>query len=418
MKKTKKNNGFNNIPLKLLSSSVSKTRGVIKYGGEGTAFMKGDYGDNYICQSCNSVLIYKNTIDKPLMLNGAIICNKCNKVSALDAISELSKCPIVLSDLITKENRVNNIKDSFLWHKYLGHENLKMVNENIFNIKEHKEGSIPLILYHYTSYAGMIGMISSGKVWLTDIGYLNDTEEMTHGIEFINNHIENIKESSSDIENELIRRSTITTSQSCASEGYYIMCFCSNNDLLSQWRAYGSGGGGYSFGFNSLEIEKNEQIQIRKVIYNDDDKREIINTIYNETLKSLTELTNKNKYTINDLDNLGILPEYSQFLRSHLDELAYTFKHSSFLEENEWRVMFKFSRYHDINDLLFRDNKNFPIPYLNKSLNSGDESLPLVSITVGPTLNKNLTEKSIHLLLEKYKYDFVEVIKSGTPFRG
>src|SRR5215813_9273187 len=40
----------------------------------------------------------------------------------------------------------------------------------------------PPRLYHYTSDAGLEGIIKSGKLWFTDIFALNDPSELRHGL--------------------------------------------------------------------------------------------------------------------------------------------------------------------------------------------------------------------------------------------
>jgi len=40
--------------------------------------------------------------------------------------------------------------------------------------------SIPEQLWHYTSVQGFQGIIASGKIYATDVRFLNDTEEFVH----------------------------------------------------------------------------------------------------------------------------------------------------------------------------------------------------------------------------------------------
>src|SRR5205085_11962410 len=63
---------------------------------------------------------------------------------------------------------------------------------------------------------------------------------------------------------------------------HYLACFCENGDLLSQWRGYGSVGGGYAAGFVAehlglvqyQNINKPEPI-VQKVIYDSAVQRKI-----------------------------------------------------------------------------------------------------------------------------------------------
>jgi len=53
------------------------------------------------------------------------------------------------------------------------------------------------VIYHYTDLAGLIGIISSGRVWATHTDKLNDASENRHGYEFVVDHVRaNLPESS------------------------------------------------------------------------------------------------------------------------------------------------------------------------------------------------------------------------------
>ena len=41
----------------------------------------------------------------------------------------------------------------------------------------------PSIIYHYTDYKGLRGIIEGGKIWLSDVFRLNDPKELRHGLE-------------------------------------------------------------------------------------------------------------------------------------------------------------------------------------------------------------------------------------------
>lgn len=42
---------------------------------------------------------------------------------------------------------------------------------------------IPEIVYHYTDAAGLLGIVSTGTLWMADIEFLNDAEELTYARE-------------------------------------------------------------------------------------------------------------------------------------------------------------------------------------------------------------------------------------------
>ena len=45
-------------------------------------------------------------------------------------------------------------------------------------ISQEMSKEVPDVLYHYTDSGGLKGILSSGKIWATDIHYLNDKSEI------------------------------------------------------------------------------------------------------------------------------------------------------------------------------------------------------------------------------------------------
>src|SRR5215211_7755183 len=119
------------------------------------------------------------------------------------------------------------------------------------------------VVYHYTNAAGLLGIISTGQLWATDIEFLNDAEELTYAraavLADLRARADEIAPPETGSEDGL--RADVLRSiaeeleyppQGEPSSTYHIYatCFCEDGDLLSQWRAYG-GDGGYAIGFRA-----------------------------------------------------------------------------------------------------------------------------------------------------------------------
>lgn len=56
----------------------------------------------------------------------------------------------------------------------------------IKNITQKLYSDIPQeILYHYTSFKGLLGIVDSGVLWASDVRYMNDSAEMKHTADLI-----------------------------------------------------------------------------------------------------------------------------------------------------------------------------------------------------------------------------------------
>lgn len=97
-----------------------------------------------------------------------------------------------------------------------------------------------------------------------------------------------------------------------------------------------------------------------------------------------------------------------------------TFKHSSFSEEGEWRIIKPYQAEIDLNKLKFRQYNSIPVPYIEYSSpnsHSKKNLLPIVKVTHGPVLHPQLTKKSVGLIMRQNKYLHSEIAGSSTPLR-
>jgi hypothetical protein len=275
-------------------------------------------------------------------------------------------------------------------------------------------GEKPTTIYHYTSTEGLIGILSTGKMWFTDILYMNDSSELTYAMELIYSVLE---KTTKQYENEIF--SEVLENVWNFSDDFlniYVLCFTEDRDLLSQWRAYGASGNGYAIGFDA-EIS-NHWFSLSKVQYIPENQKLIVKEVIDEVYNVFNE----------ELNNLVDL-QYKEFLIHQaaytLDELLFNialqFKHPSFAEEKEWRLVY-FDEHNEIDERLnFRCSSGKLIPFINLSLttNCDDEfcKLPINKIVYGPTVNSHLTKKALVQITEKYGYSKVSIEGSTIPLR-
>jgi hypothetical protein len=226
---------------------------------------------------------------------------------------------------------------------------------------------------------------------------MNDSSELNYGKQMIDGYLNKVSKETSVISKELIRRSYINQDILNTTFGIYATSFCSDNDILSQWRAYGDKGNGYALGFSSSHFKLNENLQLRKIIYDENVQIKLAETTINKTLELFEEIANGE--SIQELDNNQTLPAFASFLHDHLSEYIFAFKHSAFAEENEVRLIFSFNKDKDLDKLRFRNFNSIPVPYIELKLGSDDK------------------KKSLTLILEKNNYSHVEIFGSKVPLR-
>jgi hypothetical protein len=273
--------------------------------------------------------------------------------------------------------------------------------------------NVPGRLYHYTTGSGLVGMLSNGEMWASDLAYLNDASELQYAIDLIKDVKNSLSKDISPEAAELFRRSEIFDAPHIPGVSYHVACFCTNGDLLSQWRAYGGATDGYAIGF-ATERFIQSNLRLRRVLYDPEIQRKLVS----DTIRGVVSKYENIRCT-QPLENMDIAL-FSQFLNIHLQDYIYSFKHPSFHEENEWRIVLDLNRHEHLPILKFRESQGRLIPYVPFRLNvdkNKNPTLPVISITMGPTTTPQLAKKSLHLMIERYGFDHVEVLGTDSPLR-
>lgn len=275
----------------------------------------------------------------------------------------------------------------------------------------------PIQLYHYTDQAGFLGIIDNNELWATKIQYLNDNTELSLGIELTSKLLSEMLDSphpewQKEVINQILSEISLMGSSN--------MCVCSfseKGDLLSQWRGYSKGMGGYSIGFDGIMLNyfaDTEFFVLRKCIYDPENQKKEIKKVLNKIL-SEQKINLKTNFKENISD--GVFGRYNEFIRKVSRDLSLTLpliKNESFSEEAEWRLISN-GRV-SYSDLSYRPGSSMLIPY-TKIHNEDLITKSVNRIIVGHTPNKELALASTRDFL-KSKNLKVPVTESLIPFRN
>lgn len=259
-------------------------------------------------------------------------------------------------------------------------------------------------LYHYTSSIGLLGILESQKLWATESSYLNDSQEIKYGINFVVGKLREIQTPESWIY-DLVQQTISRVNKFHANSNIYLVCFCENGDLLSQWKGYTNLGDGYSIGFKASELIRTKRkfphfgISIRKVIYDKREQERIINSEIEATLQKTSLLLSKYQAFQKD-----ILQTATSYLFNYLSAQIVRFKSDVFQEEREWRaIYFDDDRYDGKRQKIkFRTSGNYIVPFVELDIAPSAQKekwfLPIFEITIGAKINYPRAKKSIELI--------------------
>lgn len=267
----------------------------------------------------------------------------------------------------------------------------------------------PPVLYHYTRQVGLLGIIRDGRLWASQVHYLNDSEEFQYAWRLLYEELDSHATGGAfgellSVERQLKHRVCVTS-------------FTSRDDDLSQWRAYGAVGDAYAIGFTVEEILA------------------VAGAYGGSAVKCLydppAQRTEIKKLTDHYLPQFDALYEHvGGNLKPHLDDalniveafmreffvLAAIIKHPAFRAEDEWRLVFPPP--HGNLELKFRTARHFLVPYLELDWLAIGQGHPIEEIVVGPGDHGDLAEAAVRALAFERKLFLAKVRQSKVPYRG
>lgn len=269
-------------------------------------------------------------------------------------------------------------------------------------------------IFHYTSAAGLSGILKTKTLFFTRWDFLNDSSENLHIHEIIE---ECIATSPYDEEfRSIIQEANVQTKkqklEKTADDNFlpstlYIASFSSNSDALNMWTHYTKSGAsdGYCIEFtpNSIFEDNTKGIIIREVVYKPEEKKKTINNL-------LIKAYDFYRAQKGDPEKEKTAEQYLQsYIKYTVNFIGCFFKHSAFETEKEIRAALFQS---DIQP-EYRFSRGLIIPYV--AINFGQESVK--SVRVSPTLPFREAHSGLMALQQILKYNF-PVYQSKIPFRN
>lgn len=305
-------------------------------------------------------------------------------------------------------------------------QNLKMILANAFwgemgsIIRSNK---LDKKIYHYTSLEGLMGILSSEEVWMTNSDFLNDMSELT----YIKTLTEEVKER---FEKEILKKFTQEDinrndllklfielfdkaiqkrfDKSTGNFEVYVLSLSENEDSLTLWGNYAKGKG-YNICFNTKTlISEIDKIGVGYVVYGNViyERETQLRTLSDSLVKTFELIVNKEV----EVDELN--KELLSYFNSLIISYSIFFKHASFAPEEEFRIALTTSENVDVQ---FRSNGEVIIPYIKLEFDKSDVN----GIVIGPKNNSDIAENGVKTYLQKLNYSLNEtwVKKSEIPLR-
>lgn len=315
----------------------------------------------------------------------------------------------------------------------------------------------PYIVYHYCSLESFLSIIKNNTIRLTNISKSNDRTEIQYCfdvfektlrdscMDFSRKYVDNIeiKKHFSNIDYD----SLVTKAVINESLVYYVACFSTESDLLSQWRGYANDGKGVAIGYyskNFMNARDLKNVKYNKITY---DMQTVKRELHDYIVQKLKRILDKADSNVSPFS-------YDAAINEIISGMVYNaifYKNPAFSEENEWRLVFyPFGnirnllidhKYKDMSsNQLFYDRMHEPIEYGkdyhglkrgklqfkctdDKIISYVDmnferiKDFMIAEIVVGPKSNVNDKDLRLFLLSNGYDLSKVNIRKSNATYQ-
>lgn len=185
------------------------------------------------------------------------------------------------------------------------------------------------MLYHYTDYGALNGILKNKEIWLNNLLNMNDLAEMSYFFKDLRDYvITSLKNMGLDSKVMQVDKVFTSEMRSEFQHSAYAACFTRYRDDASQWERYGKGGLGVCLAFREdlLGMMAHGAVSVQEVYYHTDiSKHPLANLALN--IAKGTDSFSIDNPVVSDLMN-----------DIWMQSVAY--KHPSFASENEVRLVF------------------------------------------------------------------------------
>jgi hypothetical protein len=272
-------------------------------------------------------------------------------------------------------------------------------------------------VYHYTDLGALQSIVTGHDLWLTNARFSNDYEEGTHGRKIARAAIDEfVKDGTRKKDERDFARSVAQEFKASALEDVFVCCFCRKDDLLRQWRSYGSNATVVSIAVATAGFQKVSGsdmpskvglMYLWRVFYGEKKQRNIVKDCIRFACRE---------------QSLNLSLNCVELAIDALRFFIPTFKNSAFQDEQEARLVFRPAPGCGVKP-EFRVSRGMLVPYyslkkLAAKLGNHAWSPPITSVRIGPNPNQEINREGVKLMLRTKGYAKASVEVSEAPYRG
>jgi Protein of unknown function (DUF2971) len=308
-------------------------------------------------------------------------------------------------------------------------------------LRQFHHAAPPSSVYHYTSSASLISIVSNNELWLSEATYLNDRNEIELGRRLACDCVNARLAAETSVEVGVMLQVALSLFESRTDPHVYVACFSFEGDDLTQWRAYGGAEAPVAIEFERkpLMFGYVSEGMLDHVMYSPSDQRWVLENLvsvyadsYRDDIRDPIPFERKGPPLTREEESKIVAGSLHHALWSYI----VTCKDPAFASEREARFIYTAHDFgQDTNKLSWHPEHPTPrfraragriVPYLissnlhfkNMDHRYGElEKLPIRSIRIGPTAEPALLERGIRCLLDTHGHKDATIAISTSPFR-
>jgi hypothetical protein len=262
-------------------------------------------------------------------------------------------------------------------------------------------------LFHYTDAAAIKAIIEFNMMRLTDMRYLNDSEEVSHATRIVLEEVNSgklhhrLNNDYAELASEyVVGQFKSLLEKKFSGHPIYSLSFSAAGDLLSQWRSYGS---------YSLEIDPEKwNCHLTQCIY---DPERVRNRLFMPTIDALRAVGRDLRDYAGRVEYIGT-ESYMDLIKT-----IATVKHPGFSEEQEFRLLLD-ERSQHVDNVKYRVRSEMLIPFV-------EVPMPIeciVAVHVGPMKYQDMAYESMKDFADQISHVKqlsvpIKVGRSSIPYR-
>lgn len=261
-------------------------------------------------------------------------------------------------------------------------------------------------LYHYTSPAGLLGIVQSKSLWASGIHYLNDSSEYRHAARVLQECARRALMANPDHPWKELYLELLDSERTFEDPMVFVGSLSEAGDKLSQWRAYCPPGGGFSIGLSPdviLRQAARQDFQLVRCEYRPAEQTAICEELISAGCRAAVESLPTEDPRLLRRPH-GLLQKcYKPLMR-----IGPAFKNPSFEEEQEWRLIRGPFEAPD-QQVRFRPGEYAVIPYREFALADANAGLEFEEVIIGPNPDPEQAHNSLLYLFTAYGVEYNKI---------